>query len=214
MQMGEFQRHGISIVEDKRGACLLTFSHVSQLHQKLIQFLLPIGQFTAATEVHTKAIHDTVDNQQPILAAGKLLGEVIQQLELVLAVERSGVCDVLLGSVWVHAEPLCNLDNALGPKCTLCVDIGLEKSGQSIIRTYFFLGDLPLCPRLLPFIFWPKVSQAVLPIQSGKQRKGNNRRTMSRGSCAVTDIVCESWVFPHRNSPKTSLMLMLWKPLK
>lgn len=29
----------------------------------------------------------------------------------------------------------------------------------------------------------------------------------------MTDIVCESWVLPQRNSPKTSLMLMVWKPL-
>ncbi|KAL4954917.1 hypothetical protein BDW69DRAFT_162184 [Aspergillus filifer] len=35
---------------------------------------------------------------------------------------------------------------------------------------------------------------------------------MSRGSWATTDMVCESWVLPQRNSPKTSLMLMLWKP--
>lgn len=30
----------------------------------------------------------------------------------------------------------------------------------------------------------------------------------------MTDIVWDSWVLPHRNSPKTSLMLMVWKPLR
>ncbi|KAL4945951.1 hypothetical protein BDV06DRAFT_183699, partial [Aspergillus oleicola] len=37
---------------------------------------------------------------------------------------------------------------------------------------------------------------------------------ISRGSCATTDMVCESCVLPQRNSPNTSLMLMLWKPLR
>jgi hypothetical protein len=36
---------------------------------------------------------------------------------------------------------------------------------------------------------------------------------MSFGSCAMTDMVCDNWVFPQRNSPKTSLMLIVWKPL-
>ena len=45
---------------------------MSKLGQKLIKFLLAIRKLSAATKVHTEAVHDAVYNKQTVFVAGKL----------------------------------------------------------------------------------------------------------------------------------------------
>ncbi|KAL5358940.1 hypothetical protein BJX96DRAFT_52298 [Aspergillus floccosus] len=95
-----------------------------KLHQKLIQLLLPIRQLAAAAVVHPEAIHDAIDDQETVLAARKLPTQRVQQLQLMFAVERAGIGDILLRRVWIHAEPFRDLGDALRSECALCVNVG------------------------------------------------------------------------------------------
>ena len=55
-----------------------------QLGQELIEFLLPVGKLSSATEVDPKACHDTVNDKETVLIAGKVCGKGIEELKLML----------------------------------------------------------------------------------------------------------------------------------
>lgn len=55
-----------------------------QLRQELIEFLLSIGQLSAAAEVDTEAIHDAVNDEKSILIGCEIRCERVQKLELML----------------------------------------------------------------------------------------------------------------------------------
>lgn len=97
---------------------------MGQFHQKLIQLLLTIRQFPTSTIINPKTVHDAINNKQPILATHKCLRKRIQQLELVLAVQRTRIGNILLRGIGIKSEPFCDLSNALGPERALCVDVG------------------------------------------------------------------------------------------
>jgi hypothetical protein len=82
-------------------------------------------------------------------------------------------------SFWVYSEPFCDLSYSLGPEGTFRVCITVRRDTSVGGVSIPIYATLPSAP----------------PI--------------SFGSCAMTEIVCESCVFPQRNSPKTSLMLIV-----
>jgi hypothetical protein len=45
---------------------------MSKLRQELIKFLLAVCKLSAATEVHTEAVHNAVYDKQTVLVASKL----------------------------------------------------------------------------------------------------------------------------------------------
>lgn len=68
----------------RKGWGCSTFGHMRQAGQELIEFLLAIGQFTAAAVVDAEAVHDAVDYQEAEFVAGEGVGERVEELELVL----------------------------------------------------------------------------------------------------------------------------------
>lgn len=115
----------------------LTLSHMRQLHQKLIKFLLTIGQLPSPTIINPKTIHNTINNKQTKLPPSKLTTEGIQQLKLMLTIQRTGVRNILLCRVRIDSEPLSDLGNSLRTECSLCVDVG-----DFTISTTHFAGKL------------------------------------------------------------------------
>ena len=58
------------------GKCLgegLTFSHMCQLREELVEFLLAICQLATATVVDAEAIHNAVDDEETVLVCGERL---------------------------------------------------------------------------------------------------------------------------------------------
>lgn len=45
---------------------------MSQLRQELIEFLLAIGEFSTAAIVDTKAVHDTVNDEEAVFVGGEI----------------------------------------------------------------------------------------------------------------------------------------------
>lgn len=70
---------------------------MSQLGQKLIQLLLSLIQFSTADIVDAEQSHDAVDDEEAVFIADEELGDLVEELELVLRVDGSGVGDILLG---------------------------------------------------------------------------------------------------------------------
>jgi hypothetical protein len=75
---------------------LLTFSDVGQLRQELVELLLALIQLATARVINSKECHDAVDNKEAVLVADKELGNLVQELHLVLRVDGTSVCDVVL----------------------------------------------------------------------------------------------------------------------
>src|SRR5271170_624911 len=97
---------------------------MAQLRQELIQFSLSIGQLPSPLVVNTETGHDAVDDQQHKFPTCKLPCERIQQLVLVLAVECSGIEDVLKRSVRIDVKAFSNLCNSFRSESTLGVYVG------------------------------------------------------------------------------------------
>ncbi len=49
-----------------------------ELRQKLIEFLLAIGQFPTAAVVDTEAVHDAVYDKEPIFIRSEIRGKGVQ----------------------------------------------------------------------------------------------------------------------------------------
>jgi hypothetical protein len=74
-----------------------TFGDMCQLRQELVELLLPLIQFTTASVVDSKKRHDAVNDEETVLVTNKELGDLVQELHLVLGVDRTSVSDVVLG---------------------------------------------------------------------------------------------------------------------
>ena len=96
---------------------------MSQLHQELIQLLLTISKLSASTIVDPEAIHDAINDQQPVFPTSELFTESIQQLQLVFAIKCSRISNVLLSSISIDTKPLRNLSDALRPESSLGINI-------------------------------------------------------------------------------------------
>ena len=42
-----------------------------QLREELVELLLAVGQLSTSAVVDPKAVHDTIDDEQPVFIAGK-----------------------------------------------------------------------------------------------------------------------------------------------
>jgi hypothetical protein len=67
-----------------------------QLRKELVELLLALVQLTTASIVDSEQGHDTVDDEKSILVSNEELGDLVQELHLVLRIDGSSVCDVVL----------------------------------------------------------------------------------------------------------------------
>jgi hypothetical protein len=146
---------------------------------------LAICEFATALIVGPEQGADGVHDEQAEATSRELLRELGEQVMLVLAVLGTGLDDVLVGNLWVDAEALRDLDDALRTECALgvcgrCCQRGFHEEMRGINAPMY--ATLPSPP---PWLL---------------------------GSWAITARVCASCVFLQRNSPNTSLMLQDWKP--
>ena len=68
----------------------------------MCKLLLALGEFTAPAIVDAEAGDDAIDDQETVGVGGEGLGEGLEEVELVFAVDGAGVGDVLECDVWVH----------------------------------------------------------------------------------------------------------------
>lgn len=114
-----------------------TFSHMRQFDQKLVQLLLAFGELSTAAVIHAKAVHDAVDDQEPVIATGEFLRKRIEQFELMLAVECASVGNVLLSRLRVNTETFRYLGDTFRSECPLRVNVG-----DFALSTSHFFGEL------------------------------------------------------------------------
>lgn len=95
-----------------------------KLHQELIKLLLSICQLPTPAEIYSEAVHDTIDDKQPILTTRKLFCEGIEQLKLMFTVQSPSVCDILLRGVGIDTEPFSDLGNSFWPESPFRIDVG------------------------------------------------------------------------------------------
>jgi hypothetical protein len=74
-----------------------TFGNMRQLRQELVELLLPLVQLATTSVVDSKKRHDAVNDEETVLVTNKELGDLVQELHLVLGVDRTSVSDVVLG---------------------------------------------------------------------------------------------------------------------
>ena len=74
-----------------------TFGNMRQLGQELVELLLALVEFSAAHKVDPEESHDAVDDQEAVLIAHEVLGDLVEQFELVFRVDGSGIGDIILG---------------------------------------------------------------------------------------------------------------------
>jgi hypothetical protein len=67
-----------------------------QLRKELVELLLTLVQLTAASIVDAKQGHDTVDDEETVLVANEELGDLVQELHLMLRIDGTSVGDVVL----------------------------------------------------------------------------------------------------------------------
>jgi hypothetical protein len=68
-----------------------------KLRQELIELLLTLVELTTASIVDAEQCHDAIDDKQTVFVADEELGDLVQKLHLMLRVDGTGVCDVVLG---------------------------------------------------------------------------------------------------------------------
>jgi hypothetical protein len=69
---------------------------VGQLGEKLIEFLLTLIELTTAYIINPEERHDAVDDQEAVLITDEELGDLVEEFQLMLRVDSTGICDVLL----------------------------------------------------------------------------------------------------------------------
>jgi hypothetical protein len=73
-----------------------TFSDMRQLRKKLVELLLALVQFTTASVVDSEQGHDAVNDEKSVFVTNEELGDLVQELHLVLGVDSPSVGDVVL----------------------------------------------------------------------------------------------------------------------
>jgi len=94
-------------------ADVVLLCHERDLLQELGKVGLTLAEFAASLIVDSEAGHDAVDNEQSILAGAEGFRAEVEKLALVLAIDGSGVGDVVVRLVWVHTEAFGNLCNSV-----------------------------------------------------------------------------------------------------
>lgn len=65
--------------------------------QELIELLLALVELATASVVDAEECHDAVDDEQTVFVADEEFGYLVQKLHLMLRVDGTGVCDIVLG---------------------------------------------------------------------------------------------------------------------
>jgi len=87
----------LDLVDDKNGDVEL-FRHLSELAEMLVQFALAFVQLASTMVVVAEVCHDAVDDEETVLSRGERLSQTAKLVVLVLAVLRTGIENVLVGS--------------------------------------------------------------------------------------------------------------------
>jgi hypothetical protein len=74
----------------------LTFSNMCQFREELVELLLAFIELTTANIVDAEQSHDAVDDEETVLVADKVLGDLVEKLHLMFRVGGASVGDVLL----------------------------------------------------------------------------------------------------------------------
>jgi hypothetical protein len=74
----------------------LTFSNMRQFREELVELLLALIELTTADVVNTEQSHDAVDDEETVLVADEVFGDLVEELHLMLRVGSASVGDVLL----------------------------------------------------------------------------------------------------------------------
>jgi hypothetical protein len=67
-----------------------------QFGEELVELLLALIKLTTADKVDTKQSHDAVNDEETVLIADKVLGDLVEEFHLMLGVGGTSVRDVLL----------------------------------------------------------------------------------------------------------------------
>lgn len=76
-------------------------SDVVEPCEKLSKLLLPLRKLASSSVVDSETCHDTVDDQESEIAGDELLRQLLEKVQLVLAVVTTSICDVLERGVGV-----------------------------------------------------------------------------------------------------------------
>lgn len=71
-----------------------TFRNVGQLGKELVEFLLALIELSATDIVDTKQGHDAVDDQETVFVIHEILGDLVEQLHLMLRIDSTSIGDV------------------------------------------------------------------------------------------------------------------------
>lgn len=69
---------------------------MGELREELVEFLLPFIELTTPGVVNTEESHDAVDDQESVLVADEKLGDLVQELHLVLRIDSASIRNVVL----------------------------------------------------------------------------------------------------------------------
>lgn len=99
--------------------------------------MLTLAELSSSSVVDTKESHDAVNDEKAVFVADEELGNLIQELHLVLRVDGASVGDVVLSCIlvievdqgrfkpltclWIDSEAFCDLSNPLRPECAFRV---------------------------------------------------------------------------------------------
>ena len=92
-----------------------------QFGQELIELLLTFIELTTADIVNAEQGHDAVDDKKAVLIPDEILGDLVQELHLVLRIDGASIGYVLLDGLGICPKTLCNLSNPLRPEGPLGV---------------------------------------------------------------------------------------------
>jgi hypothetical protein len=67
-----------------------------QFREELVELLLAFIELTTANIVDAEQSHDAVDDEETVLVADKVLGDLVEKLHLMFRVGGASVGDVLL----------------------------------------------------------------------------------------------------------------------
>jgi len=67
-----------------------------QLRQELIELLLALVQLASASVIDSEQGHDAVDDEETVLIADEELGDLVEELHLMLRVDGASICDIVL----------------------------------------------------------------------------------------------------------------------
>ena len=130
---GHAGRVGLDLVRVHHGDVEFIGDFV-ELGEELAEPLLALGELAAADEIDPEVGHDAVDDQNLEGLLGEFAREKGQGVVHHLVGERSRDEDVVENGIRVKVEPLCDLDDALGPERALGVDEGDLSAATALVQ--------------------------------------------------------------------------------